>query len=160
MGSEKLSIWLPSPTSVKGFHEMVQASGLNDLGFRGNSYTWANNRKGHAYVVAKLDRALANVNWMDSFDDSILSHFPRLSSDHNPIVLSHRKHLSPGNIPFKFEEMWLSHESFSTVVENSWAISCSGSPQCIIATQLKNLKCNLKAWNRDVFGQLKNIVDA
>lgn len=34
----------PAPLSVKDFSDMVQASGLKDLGFRGNCYTWANNR--------------------------------------------------------------------------------------------------------------------
>lgn len=113
-----------------------------------------------AYVVARL-RALANGYWLDSFDDPSLSYLPSISSDHSPILLFHRKRFFSRNIPFKFEDMWLSHDSFPKVVEKSWATSCNGSPQYILATKKKILKCNLKVWNRDVFGQLKkNIVAA
>lgn len=63
---------------------MVQATGLNDLGFKGNSYTWANKRQGQAYVAARLDCALANANWLDNLDDPTVTHLPKLSSDHSP----------------------------------------------------------------------------
>lgn len=51
--------------------------------------------------------------------------------------------------------MWLSHDFFAIVVENSWAITCSGNPPFVLAQKLKLLKQNLKVWNRDIFGQLK-----
>lgn len=58
---EKFNTSAPSPTSVKEFSDMVLDAGFMDLGFKGNKYTWANNRQGHFYVAARLDRAFANA---------------------------------------------------------------------------------------------------
>eukprot|EP00268_Persea_americana_P034025 TRINITY_DN33662_c0_g2_i1.p1 TRINITY_DN33662_c0_g2~~TRINITY_DN33662_c0_g2_i1.p1 ORF type:complete len:402 (-),score=60.83 TRINITY_DN33662_c0_g2_i1:2739-3944(-) len=161
LASEKLSI-KPSPSpSVKDFNDMVLSSGLKDLGFRGNSFTWANNRQGQAYVAARLDRAFTNSTWLDRFGDLMITHLPRLSSDHSPLILSHRIRSIPKNMPFKFEEMWLSHNSFKSLVEQSWSIPVSGNPLFILAKKLKILKGNLKVWNLETFGQLKrNVEDA
>lgn len=134
---------------------MVLATGLKDLGFRGNTYTWANNKHGQAYVAARLDRAFSNTSWLDSFVDPLITHLPKLCSDHSPLLLSHRTRLSSANIPFKFEAMCLSHDSFFKVVETSWATCCSGNPQFILARKLKILKTNPKVWNKEAFGQLK-----
>ena len=84
---------------------MVLAAGFKGLGFRGNGYTWANNRQGHFYVAARLDRALANSAWLDQFEDPLVTHLPRISYDHSPLLLSHRSGPPNKNIPFKFEEM-------------------------------------------------------
>ena len=156
LAKEKLSIHPPSDALVKDFNEMAQAANLKDLGYRGNSFTWANNRQGQAFVAAKLDRAFSNSPWLDSFEDPVVNHLPRISSDHSPIFLAHRQSLSFKNKPFRFEEMWLSHDSFSKVVEDSWAPPCRGSPQFILASKLKILKLNLKIWSKDVFGHFKN----
>ena len=55
--------------------------------------------------------------------------------------------------------MWLSYESFTAVVENSWAIPIQGNPQYILAHKLKSLKYKLKVWNKDVFGLLKRKIE-
>lgn len=155
LGFGKLNTWPPSSILVKEFSDMVWATGLKDLGFRGNTYTWANNKHGQAYVAARLDRAFSNTSWLDSFVDPLITHLPKLCSDHSPLLLSHRTRLSSANIPFKFEAMCLSHDSFFKVVETSWATCCSGNPQFILARKLKILKTNPKVWNKEAFGQLK-----
>lgn len=137
LASLKISTRPPASISVKDFNDMVMSTGLRDLGYRGNSFTWANNRNGQAYVAARLDRAFSNTSWLDNFSDPSVTHLPRLCSDHSHLLLSHRKKLSPKNFPFKFEEMWLSHDSFLKVVETSWAISCRGNPQFVLAYKLK-----------------------
>lgn len=133
---------------------MVLAFGLKDLGYRGNPFTWANNRFGQAYVATRLDKAFSNSHWLASFEDPLITHLPRLCSDHSSLLLSHRPRFSSSKIPFKFEAMWLSHESFLHVVESNWSISYNGTPQFVLATKLKILKQNLKIWNRETFGQL------
>ena len=119
LAKEKFSTLPNSALSVKDFNDMALATGLKDLGCRGNSFTWSNNRQGQAFVAARLDRAFANTKWLDSFDDPLVNHFPRIASDHSPLLLSHRTCLPFKNTPFRFEEKWPSHESFSKVVEES-----------------------------------------
>lgn len=139
---------------------MVLATGLKDLGFKGNCSTWVNNRQGQAYVVAKLDRVFSNSAWLDTFDDPMVTHLPRLSSNHSHLLLTHRCRTSPKNIPFKFEEMWLPHTSFTAIVENSWATSVCRNPQYILSQKLKFLKQKLKVWNFEVFRYLKKNIAA
>lgn len=92
---------------------------------------------------------------MENFVDLVINHLPRLCSDHSPLLLSHRISFPAINLPFKFEAMWLSHVTFAKVVERSWAITCSGNHQFVMAQKLKILNHNLKVWNRENFGQLK-----
>lgn len=131
---------------------MVLATGINDLGYKGNCFTWANNRNGQAYVATRLDRSFSNTNWLDNFIDLIITHLPRLYSDHSPLLLSHRPRLPSKNIPCKFEAMWLSHDSFLKVVETNWAITGSGNLKFVLVHKLKILKSNLKVWNKEAFG--------
>ncbi|XXG88202.1 hypothetical protein AAC387_Pa12g0446 [Persea americana] len=158
LASEKHNIRPSSSPSVKEFNDMVLSSGLKDLGFRGNSFTWANNWQGQAYLAARLDRAFTNSPWLDRFVDPMITHLPRMSSDHSSLLLSHRIRSLPKNTPFKFEEMWLSHNSFKSLVEQSWSIPISGNPQ-FIAQKMKVLKGNLKVWNLETFGQLKRNIE-
>lgn len=79
-------------------------------------------------MVARFDRAFSNSKWLDTFVDPVVNHLPIISSDNSPIILSNRQCLSSKNRPFRFKEKWLSHESFSKVVEESWASPCSGTP--------------------------------
>lgn len=140
---------------------MVLSSGLKDLGYKGNCFTWANNRLGQAYVAARLDRAFSNSSWLNHFPDPSVQHLPRISSDRSPLLFSHNSNPSLKNSPFKFEEMWLTHSSFKYVVERSWSVPIRGNPQYKLAQKLKSLKDNLKAWNIETFGQLKiNISEA
>eukprot|EP00268_Persea_americana_P061729 TRINITY_DN7830_c0_g1_i4.p1 TRINITY_DN7830_c0_g1~~TRINITY_DN7830_c0_g1_i4.p1 ORF type:complete len:367 (+),score=53.05 TRINITY_DN7830_c0_g1_i4:1557-2657(+) len=155
LAKEKLSLRPQSSLSVREFSEMAMAAGLTDLGFRGNNFTWANNRQGQAFVAARLDRAFSNSKWLDTFVDPVVNLLPRISLDHSPIILGHRHSLSFKNRPFRFEEKWLSREAFSEVMEDSWATPYSGSPQFILAGKLKILKLNLKSWSREVYGHFK-----
>ena len=125
---EKLSTHPHSSISVREFYDMIMAAGLKDLGFSRNRFTLANNRQGQAYVAARLDRALSNTAWLDIYEDPLVKHLPRLASDHSPLLLSHRSSFVQKNFPFKFEEMWLQDDTFSKVVETSWATTCSGTP--------------------------------
>uniref|UniRef100_A0A803LFT2 RNase H type-1 domain-containing protein n=1 Tax=Chenopodium quinoa TaxID=63459 RepID=A0A803LFT2_CHEQI len=46
---------------------LVDAACLVDLGFNGNPYTWHNAREGCANIRERLDRALANPIWLNTF---------------------------------------------------------------------------------------------
>lgn len=130
------------------------------MGFSGNKFTWSNNRRGAGYIVARLDRALCNHQWHSSATDPLLSQLPKLSSDHCPLLLSHNLHLLHVNTPFKFDAMWIQHPDFLKIVEDNWNSGITGSSQFILAQNLKNMKQVLKAWNRNVFGDINLKVQA
>jgi hypothetical protein len=49
-----------------------------DLGYRGASYTWNNNRDDEANIQGRLDRALATSAWLDWFPSIQCVSLPRI----------------------------------------------------------------------------------
>lgn len=65
-------------------------SGLVDIGFTGDIYTWNNKRVGGANIKQRLDRVLENIEWRLIFPKAILHHLTINKSDHKPIMLEIR----------------------------------------------------------------------
>lgn len=49
-----------SSTSHNHFQQVMDSCGLIDLGFKGQRFTWSNNREGQANICKRLYRAIAN----------------------------------------------------------------------------------------------------
>ncbi|KAH0684385.1 hypothetical protein KY285_021899 [Solanum tuberosum] len=47
------------------FISVIEESGLIDLGYSGSQFTWCNNRAEEAKVWKRLDRAMANDQWLE-----------------------------------------------------------------------------------------------
>jgi hypothetical protein len=78
----------------------------------------------------------------------------RLLSDYFPLLLDCGT-TRGGNRYFKFENMWLKYEGFVEQVKKWWmSYDFSGLPSFILANKLKALKCDLKKWNEEVFGDM------
>ncbi|KAL8502771.1 hypothetical protein ACS0TY_021762 [Phlomoides rotata] len=106
-------------------------------------------------MAARLDRVLANDDFLDLWHSAAATVLPRISSDHHPIIL--RLHETSEHVvrPFRFQYMWTTHHSFMQTVSNSWAqLTMASSPIQLVTQKLKRLKATLKNWNRAVF---KNI---
>ena len=64
--------------------------------------------------------------------------------------------LRRGLSPFRFENMWLKIERFKDLIRCWWqGMVVRGSASYRLATTLKEIKQNLKIWNRKVFGRLE-----
>ncbi|CAL1410372.1 unnamed protein product [Linum trigynum] len=73
--SEKLGGAPFDAARIRDFQEVVQDTGLIDLGFEGPAYTWF--RTG---LRERLDRGLANNYWATNFPESVVRHLPRMKS--------------------------------------------------------------------------------
>ncbi|KAL0331698.1 UNVERIFIED_CONTAM: hypothetical protein Sangu_1715300 [Sesamum angustifolium] len=62
-------------------------SGLSDIGFSGSSFTWSNRHIFQNTVLARLDRACANVGWSQLFPETMVSHIPVNYSDHKSLLI-------------------------------------------------------------------------
>ncbi|KAL3617220.1 hypothetical protein CASFOL_038967 [Castilleja foliolosa] len=77
---------LPYASSSKhSLYDNLDSLGLIDLGFAGNPFTWSNQRTGSANIQQRLDRAVANCNWISLFPKAIITHLPAIASHHSPI---------------------------------------------------------------------------
>ena len=52
---------------MNNFRSTLLHSGLIDLGFTGNMFTWNNGRGGDDFVQLRLDRACTTVEWRSLF---------------------------------------------------------------------------------------------
>ncbi|CAJ2646580.1 unnamed protein product [Trifolium pratense] len=69
------------------FRSTLNSCDLQDLGYKGNIYTWENKQQSHNLIKARLDRFLANSAWKTLFPNYCNSHLLRYKSDHAPILL-------------------------------------------------------------------------
>ena len=63
-----------------------------------------------------------------------------------------------GSVPFRFENMWLKAEGFTSLILDWWNnLEFKGSGSYVLMERLKALKVKLKSWNREVFGRVEEI---
>ena len=66
---------------MKDFHEVINESGFMELPYSGPRFTWT--RKFWSEIIAeRLDRGLANKEWLDRFPLSREDHIVVASLDH------------------------------------------------------------------------------
>ncbi|KAF1863359.1 hypothetical protein Lal_00031244 [Lupinus albus] len=77
-----------------------------------------------------------------------------LLSDHHPLLVNSTNAIPPRITHFRFFKMWLQDKSCRELVATIWATNIVGCPMFILAQKLNILKKDLKAWNKNVFGNI------
>lgn len=138
------------------FRELLTDLRLVDITTVNGCFTW-NNRRGERYQVAsRLDRFLATealVNLDIYYEAAIL---PTIGSDHWPIRLEIDVKAGLPNHPFRFELFWLRDPRFIEKVKNWWTSQqvIGRNKMHTFQLRLKNLKTEIKHWNRLEFGNI------
>ncbi|KAK7824472.1 hypothetical protein CFP56_034315 [Quercus suber] len=143
---------------MQAFCDVLDDCGFVDLGFSGPDFTWHGKRRGEL-VWERLDRGVANYDWLNQFLAGRVKHFQCFTSDHRSILLA----LNPNGEshkwnrkPFRFEAMWTSDSGCSNTVSRAWTHQVEGTPMHRAVTKLKWCKKKLKRWSRQHFGNVKN----
>lgn len=123
------------------FSQCIVECDLHDLGYSGNDFTFCNNRQGADRCWSRIDRVLANDEWLECFPSSMVLHLAAANSDHRPLVL---KADAPLSKPFRFLDMWTKHHSFIGTVSEAWNCSLEGSPMALLVLKLKKVKRALR----------------
>lgn len=50
---------------MNNFRTTLESSGLFDLGWKGQKYTWTNRYKEETFTKLRLDRAVASIDWIE-----------------------------------------------------------------------------------------------
>jgi hypothetical protein len=134
-------------SSTDSFRSFLDSFGMIDLGFSGNPFTWTNKRQNHHLIKERLDRGIANSQWVHLFPHYAVLHLHAQVFDHNPILLDS----SPADLtlprPFRFEEFWTFDASCNAVISRAWVKNFHGSYAYILLKKLKATKSALKIWN-------------
>ncbi|XP_074304182.1 uncharacterized protein LOC141638902 [Silene latifolia] len=67
--------------------QMVQDCNLDDLKAKGSYYTWNNKHEAGSRVYSRIDRALCNADWIDSFPGSFVHFLREGLFDHCPCLV-------------------------------------------------------------------------
>jgi exonuclease III len=153
--TEKVGGRVRNEAQMRAFWATLSDCLLNDLGFRGSTFTWSNKRSSGEFVKERLDRALATAGWCAKFPDVEVQVMASRSSDHRPLWVSFTS--PPIWIPriFRFEASWNVSEDCAEVIKKAWSeVGGSGSPMQDILQKLRQCQQALSCWSCFKFGSL------
>nr|POF03307.1 hypothetical protein CFP56_46127 [Quercus suber] len=135
--------------------EVSSSLGLNNVcrfdasGFSGNIWVLWNSQDTDLDILSVADQTIDAFAQL-LFKDTIITHLPKTSFDHHPILLNTDWPLTnPHNLPFRLETMWFNDPSFNNVVLDAW----QAYPDDIIQT-FKLFTNRVKIWNKETFGNI------
>lgn len=105
----------PNKQEVADFANCLSYCKLEDVKFNGRFFTWTNKQDGEARVMSKLDRILANAEWMHSFVTAEVTFMPEGYFDHCPAVIRCYGEVK-GHKRFRFFNMWSKADEFHDLV--------------------------------------------
>ncbi|XP_062094258.1 uncharacterized protein LOC133800317 [Humulus lupulus] len=135
-------------SELASFQHCAESCRLLDMKFSGNFFTWNNKQAGKDRVYAKLDRVLANENWIGKFPTTEVVFFPEGDMDHSPFMVNFGS-LPENKKPFRFFNFWSNLEGYQRTVAESWRKEVQGTPMFCLITKLKRLRVELKKFNRE-----------
>ncbi|XVF19711.1 hypothetical protein REPUB_Repub11eG0134300 [Reevesia pubescens] len=108
--------------SMNEFLDVMHNCNWIDMGASGCKYTLTNNQPLPALIKKRLDRALCNVKWRQTFEEALMLNLPRLYGDHCPLLLRFhdQARISTRLRPFRFEMSWLTHADFDNFMQQTW----------------------------------------
>ncbi|XP_042944729.1 uncharacterized protein LOC122278616 [Carya illinoinensis] len=147
---------------MQKFRAVVDDCGLSDLGFRGNKFTWSNNRETNQFTKERLDRGLGNSQLSLMFSYIDIHTLPAQSSDHSPLFVSmsndlnncfQKRHL------FRYECSWDKKEECIKIVEEEWRSKVArGSKLYSVLGGLTLCKKALTRWKKNCYKNNKELV--
>ncbi|PNT77123.1 hypothetical protein BRADI_1g58014v3 [Brachypodium distachyon] len=129
---------------LRSFRDVVNFGELIDIPLVDRRYTWSNEQSPPTLV--RLNRALCNLGWSQSFANYQLIPLASSMSDHCPLLLC------PADVPkrartFRFENHWTLLEGFREQVLVSWNKPVrSRHPAIALNVRLRRLARDLRSW--------------
>lgn len=110
--------------SITSFRDFMFTCNLSYLGFHGSNFTWSNNRIGNSRVSVGvgLDKALANMSWLDINPIAFVFYLRHLLLGHCPLLICTNSYSGPK--PTKsliFEPYWADYPELRSVLNDSWS---------------------------------------
>ncbi|XP_055814558.1 uncharacterized protein LOC129884254 [Solanum dulcamara] len=136
------------------FISIIEACGLQDLGFSGQKFTWYNQRGILSRIWKRLDRGMVNDKWLEVMPQTPITHLPTVGSDHCPLLLEMTEHNYHHIKYFKFLNCWTDHPAFMETVSNCWNSPTEGNPMWCFHQKMKRLFTTLSRWSKLHFGDI------
>lgn len=82
--------------------------------------TWDNRQGGQALIRERLDRAMADKDWLENNPQAAVEHLQFEEFDRCPIIIRLEEDQRKTRRLFRFLKAWTSDKSSSYVVEKAW----------------------------------------
>lgn len=69
---------------IAAFKDCMNDCKMQDIKSSGNFFTWNNKHEGNKSVFSKLDRVLANEEWLETYDNAEVCYMNEGDFDHCP----------------------------------------------------------------------------
>lgn len=114
---------------MDNFKLTLEMNGLVDLGWRNQKFTWSNSHSDETFTKERLDRVMANKQWLTGFSNPGVKILATSSLDHCPILLNTMVHSdeSSKRMIFRYEAKWALEEDAEQAVKLAWQSRNSSS---------------------------------
>ncbi|XP_075088499.1 uncharacterized protein LOC142170480 [Nicotiana tabacum] len=136
---------------LKDFSKYYNNLLLTKIPWKGDYYTWTNNQRGDDIAWSRLDRAIANDEWMMQYGHLNVTYGEPFISDHNHMLIPLRVPRSNIKVPFRFFNIWADHEQFNQIIAQGWAGTMAVGKMRNVCFKLKQLKPVFKQLNSTEF---------
>jgi mannosylglycoprotein endo-beta-mannosidase len=126
------------------FNDAISNLRLVERPLRGCKYTWTNKQSNP--LLERLDWFFTSNAWTTFMPDTVVKSLARDNSDHTPCVIT-ASTLVPKPQVFRFENYWLEHDDFQTVLIQGWEQpTLQQDAAKNLTAKFKNLRKVFKAW--------------
>ncbi|KAF8118563.1 hypothetical protein N665_0004s0044 [Sinapis alba] len=108
-----------SVPSLKLFTKMLAVLGLQDIKTFGGKFTWMGKRAKYT-ILSKIDRAVANCDWLDMYPAAHVRLLPWIGSDHRPLLVNTEAERWKRKGSFKYDSRWRLFPGLKQVIEQAW----------------------------------------
>ncbi|XP_071687005.1 uncharacterized protein [Rutidosis leptorrhynchoides] len=142
------------------FQDCVNKLEVEDICKSGFQFTWTKSLKNpNCDVLKKLDRVMANEDFIKQFGSAHAVFLPYLISDHSPSILTIPEGLVFKPKAFRFMNYTADKDDFIPVVEKGWQLEVIGHHMYRVVRKLKALKKNLNKLNWKNGNVFSRVVD-
>ena len=131
------------------FRRVINLCAFHDWGFMGSPFTWSKNNGVEGKIHVRLDRAIANNDWLTKFLRTKLHHIAMSTSDHHLLVLRFmiaNSRSQGGGKLFRFEEMWLQDPICDEVVQEAWQEGLCKQGGVQFENYMESCRARLVSW--------------
>lgn len=146
---------LNSDKRIRDFNQCLLDANLDDLNFRGTTFTWWNKRK-LSPVAKKLDRSMVNDEWSTVFSSSVAFVGKPDFSDHAVITIILEPHRLRTKKSFKFYNFIIKSPEFLAMICTSWfSFNVTGSAMFRLSSKLKLLKKVIRDFSKENYSGIE-----
>lgn len=109
---------------------------MGEVKFRGDPFTWVNNRDGEDFIQEKLDRFLGSAQLMVQCDTTKILHVTRQALDHSLLVLDTKPQRAKTRLWFIFYSKWAKMQGAEKLVNDTWEKPIKGSRMFKVSRRL------------------------